>query len=167
MCSSDLNHQYKFSRRDRGSSYRVGADSQGFDEGEGVEAQAAAMDEGGAWYGKIFHHTAIDVDAADFYRRAAIGLPVAAGDALSAIKIRDDGYGLAGLETRRLIEIDEIAGQLMTQDTGIFEIGLCSFESMQVGTADADAPDLNNTMARPRQGRISLAVFELAGFYAD
>ena len=107
------------------------------------------------------------MDAADFYRRAAVGLPVAAGDALSAIKIRDDGYGFAGLEARRLVEIDEIAGQLMPQDTGIFEIRLCSFEGMQIGAANADAPDLDNTLTRLRQGRISLAVFELAGFYAD
>ena len=107
------------------------------------------------------------MDAADLYRRAAVGLPVAAGDALSAIKVWDDGYGFAGLEARRLIEIDEIAGQLMTQDTGIFEIRLRSFEGMQVGSADADAPDLDNTLTRQRQGRICVAVFELAGFYAD
>src|SRR6185312_9223996 len=143
------------------------ADGQGFDKGELVESKASTMDEGGTRHAQIFHHTAVYVYAADFYTRAAIGFSVAAGDTMSAVEVRDDCHGLAWLEAWGLIEVDEIAGQLVAEDTGIFKIGLCAFEGMQVGAADADAFYFYDAVTWFCQGRVGFAVSKIARFYAN
>jgi hypothetical protein len=99
--------------------------------------------------------------------RAAVGFTGPAGDAMATGEIGDDGDRLAGLETGGLIEVHEIAGQLVTQDTGIAEKGLCAFISMEIGTADADTADPDDGMPGTRQRRICLMISELSGLYTN
>jgi hypothetical protein len=116
---------------------------------------------------EIFDHAAVDMYPANLDRGAAVGFAVAAGDAMTTIKIRDDRDGFPGLETRRLVKVDKVAGQLVTEDPGVGEIGLGAFEGVQVGAADADAADFYDCLAGVRQRGVGFAVREFAGLYAN
>jgi hypothetical protein len=125
------------------------------------------MNEGSRRYGQVLNHTAVHVDTGDLQRAATIGFTRTTRNAGPVIIIRDDGNGLAGLEARRLIEVDEVTGQFMTQDTGVLEIRLCAFEGVKVGAADADAFDLYDRMAGSRQRCFRFAISEFARLYAN
>jgi hypothetical protein len=107
------------------------------------------------------------MDAGNFYRGAAVGFTGAAGDTFATVEIGDYGYGFAGLESGGFVEVDEVAGEFMAKDAGVFEVGLGAFEGMEVGSADADAANPDDRLARAGERGIRFAVFELTWLYAD
>jgi hypothetical protein len=145
----------------------MGADGQRFDEGELVVAEAVPMDQALTGYCQIFDHAAIDVDAADLYLCAAVGVAVSAGNAVAAVEIGDDGDGFAGLKSRGLIKVDEVAREFMAEDPRVFEIGLGAFEGVEVRAADADAADPDDGFAGSGERSAGGAIFEITGLYAD
>ena len=81
---------------------------------------------------------------------------------MSTMEIRYYSNRLAGHEAGSAIEVDDIGGQFVAEDARIREIRLCPFESMQIGSADADPPDLQDGLTLSREGRIHLPVFQFA-----
>src|SRR6185437_10329160 len=55
----------------------------------------------------------------------------------------------------------------MPQDTGIAEIGLRAFISMEIGTTYADPADLNDGVARTGQRSVPFTIGELSGLYTN
>ena len=104
---------------------------------------------------------------AHFDGSAAIGLAGAAGNAMPAIKIGNDGNGFAGLKSGCPIEVDKIAGQFMTQNPRVLKKRLRAFECVQVCSADPDAFDLYNGMPRPRQRCVGFTINEFARSIAN
>jgi hypothetical protein len=70
---------------------------------------------------------------------AAIGLGLAAGDAGAAGQIGQHRDGLARRQGAAGAGLVDLAGKFMTDDAGIFEIGLGALENMQIRPAHAGA----------------------------
>src|SRR5258708_412037 len=152
---------------DGGAANGVSADGQRFDKGQLIMTEVLSVDERSGWDGEVFHHAAVDVDAGHIYICAAVGFAGTTGDAFATVEVRDDGDGFAGLEAGSLVEVDEVAGNFMAEDARVFEIGLSTFEGMEIGAADADTANFDDRLAGLRQGCVGGAIFELSGLYAN
>ena len=59
------------------------------------------------------------------------------------------------------------AGELVPHDAGIFEKRMLALEDVEIGAADADAPDMQQDLVGGAMRRRSLIHRELAGLCAD
>ena len=136
------NNQDGFTRLEVGSSDRVGADGQGFNEGELVGVQTWAFDQGGEGHLDELPETAIGMDTEDLNGGAAIGFMGSAGDAGAATKVREQGDQVAGLEHigigGRWGQFDDFGADFMAEDTGVLKKGLGTIEGVEIGAADTD-----------------------------
>ncbi len=125
------------------------------------------MDEKVAGYRKIFHHSTVDMDAANLYRGAAIGFTRPAGYTIAAVEIGNKSHRLSRNKPGRIVKIHEISRQLMSQYPRIFKKRLRPFESMQIGPANAYSPDTDDRLTWLQDRRLGLLIFKTAGSYAN
>ncbi len=152
---------------DRGATDGMGADRLELDHGCVAEAEAAGGIEVLLGHQDALAHAAVDMDAEDFERRAAVRLALAASDAVAAGEIRVDDHRRAGREVRAGRAAGNHTGQLVTHDAGIGEEGVGALEDVEIGAADADRPHVDGDKARCRLGRGPLHPFKPAGLGTD
>src|SRR6185437_7297945 len=142
-------------------------DSQRLDQCQLVIAKPAAMYQRRAGYAQIFYHPAVTMHPAYREPHTTIGFTIAAGDTCPATEVRNDRHGLARLKTRCLIQIDNIARQLMTQNTRVAKKRLCSLVSMQIRPAYPNPPDFQNRMPGSHRRYVRLLIQEITGPYTN
>lgn len=140
------NDQDGFTRLQVGSSDRVGADGQGFNEGELVGVQTGTFNQGEERNLDELAEASIDMDTEDLDGGAAIGFMGSAGDAGAATKVRDQGDQVAGLEVfgvgGRWGQLQNFCADFVAEDTRVLEEGLGTLESVEIGATYTDLFDL-------------------------
>ena len=144
---------------------RVRADALVLDHGHLLRAETVGAQEIALRDGDVLAQRAVDVDAEQFERGAAVGLALAAGDAHTAKQVGADHAHVAGLEAGWVgPNLDNLAGDFVAQDAGIAEERLAAAIGVQIGAADADTAHADEGFAGAGGGRGRLRELKLEGF---
>jgi hypothetical protein len=90
----------------------------------------------------------------NFNTGAAIWFAISACNAFAAVKIGNECHLFARNKIICSISAYEISGQFMTKYPRVIKVRLRTLKCMQVCTANANAPDLNDCVAGCNSGRI-------------
>src|SRR5262249_17909898 len=118
---------------------------------------------------------AVAVDAERLVVLAAVCVPAGAGVALLAVDVRLDGGPVAGPDVRHaLADRQHFHAEFVPRDARVAEERHLAEVAGEVGAADADAPDADDRLARPRARRLGhiddaelLRLGELNGFHTN
>ena len=123
----------------RGTVHGVGADAQGFHQGQLFEGHDIGTQQLLGREHQDVPHAAVHVYAQDVEVRAAVRFAHAAGHAVPAVHVGDDGAQVAGVEVRHVpAGRDDLHPQFVPEDAGVVEEGLRTLEGVQVRAADPD-----------------------------
>jgi hypothetical protein len=147
--------------------HRVCTDGEELEHRGLVEADAVRLVDEGRGHAEVLRHRAVPVHAQHLDGRAAIGLSLAAGDAVAAGQIRHHVHRVARLQSAGGVCLLHQPGQLMPHHARIREIGLVAREDVQVGAADADALDTQHHLAGQPLGNGTLVGDQQAGGFAE
>jgi hypothetical protein len=126
----------------------VGADGQGLDEGELLEAERPGDVELVGRDDELVPQPALGVDAEDLKLNAAVALAAPAGDAGAAVEVRLDGAAISGLDVHDAgTNFENFDAEFVADEAGIGEEGLAAFEGVDIGTADTDTMDADEGFA--------------------
>ena len=130
----------------------MGADRQELEHRRLIEREVAGRDDVALGNAHEFAQASVLMDAEHAQELAAVGEAARAGAASPAIEVRLDGDTVACCESALLRRLDDLAGKLVADDTGISEIRLVAVIDVVVGAAHADAPDANQDIAFAADG---------------
>ena len=86
------------------------------------------------------------MNAADFHIHAAIWFTRPACDTCAAIEIRYECDSFSFFKARSVIKINQLASQLVSQNSRVFEKWLRAFKCVQISAADTDSFDFYNSL---------------------
>src|SRR5688572_28071439 len=104
--------------------------------------QTVTFYQGSCRNGKIFHHAAIHMYAANFHLHAAIRFAPQAGIAKTAMVVRYERNHLSRCKSIHILH--QLTCQFMPQYPRITEVRLIPLESMKICAANARPPDADD-----------------------
>src|SRR5690606_15159231 len=156
-------HEHRLAGLDTGTFNAVRAYCQGFHQRECVGTNATTRHQIGGRYDEIVGHTPIDMHTADPDVHTAICFALATGNAGATAKIRNKGHDLARLKVARAVGFNNLAGQLVAENTRIGEVRLRSLKGMEVGATNTNSPDSQKRFVFTRDRRLTPAVVQRTG----
>lgn len=144
---------------------RMGADAEGFHEGELIERKDRRCVQFRRGNADEWSHAAIDVDSENLKAFAAVWFSPPARGALAAIEIRLNRTAVAdGKAVAIRTEGNDLHAEFVAEDSWILEKWLPAVKCVKVGSANANPMDSNDRIERTGCGIGGFAGRETAGF---
>src|SRR5690606_24977016 len=148
------NDQHKISGLDFSAINTVHPDRKGLNQGQGIEPDSPTCHEVCRRDDQVIHHPTVDVHATYLEVCTTVRFALPARDTPTAIEIRQKCNDVAFLERVRTVHFNDLTSQLVTQGARVCKVGLCSFKSVQVGTADTDSPNAQHRFVLAGHGSV-------------